>query len=113
METKQYKPFIISFNVNEEFNWYEKNKIMEMLYEYYEKKPGFYELMNTEYNQVCVTKPTHLSDGDDCPHFNVYLFNNFKNIYKPRTAKRISYTFHVYTNYVRILRMTEINVNTI
>lgn len=111
METKQYKPFVISFNLKEDFNWYEKNKIIEMLYEYYEKQSQFYQLMNTEYNQVCVTKPTHQSEDSDCPHYDIYLYNNFKNIYKPRTAKYHSSTFHVYTNYVRVLRMTELKVN--
>ena len=98
-------PFSISFNVNEEFNDYEKCAILAMITEYYNLSEGFRERMDILYNHVNIVKPTHKNEDDNKPHFNIALFNNFK--YGNRCATKISNTIHVYTDFTKILCMTE------
>jgi hypothetical protein len=98
-------PFVISFNLREEFSEYEKFAIVAMLEEYYHKCESFAEKMDILYNQVNVVKKTHLNKEDNKSHFNITLFNDFRM--NNRMAKKQSSTMHVYTDYKKVLLISE------
>jgi len=89
---------VISFNRDIEWNFLEKQILIQSLNQYYVNSPTFYEHINSHgYNNICVVKPLHFDEDEKHTsyHFNIMLLNTSNKTIK-------SPTIHAYFDYKKL-----------
>jgi hypothetical protein len=83
-----FNQYYIKDGMKKDQNWsmFERHTIFMALQEYYASSQTFWTAMDTEFNKVIVTSPTHDNGDGAGEHFQLMFINDRNLLSKPRTG---------------------------